>query len=195
MKISRQALTEKFKNFSKEISWSGCSFMGLTYFTNEYGSRTKTVTKEDGKKEKKYALQKRVTVRITVGADYTKKINRLLEKQGEKANFEAKEPANFFYKYGYDCNIVASKSNPNSEMLLLMMEHNANPKTVYFKEGKEIEREDAIKQNLFTDSYFAEKTTVGRGTVDAEFDFYVRTLGIDKIEQITINGEVYVIED
>jgi hypothetical protein len=195
MKITKQELTEKFKNFEKNIAWTGCSFMMLQYFTNEYGSRTKTVTNEDGKKEKKYALQKRVNVRITVGADYSKKINRLLEKQGENPDFEAKEPKNFFYKYGYNCPVVASKFNPNSEMILMMMEHNAAPKIVFSHEGVEITKEDAIKQNLFTDSYFEEKPTVGRGSIDKEFDFYVRTLKIENIECIKINGEEYIIED
>ena len=195
MKISRDELRQKFIDFKKQISWSGVTFAFVEYITNEYGSKTKTVTDANGKKTKEYALQKRVLTQITVGSDYESKVQRIQKKQDEKPDFKAGELIGKFYKYGKAVPIVANTKNPEFEMLVMIFENHTKPKVELLCKGKEITEEDAIKQDLFTPSYFAEKTTAGRGEVNPEFDFAYRTLGFDKIVKLNIAGEEYIIEN
>ncbi len=183
--LKRVELVEMIKNFDK-IAYSGVNFANVSYFTHEYGSR-----QVQGKK----VLQKYVTTRITIGSEYKKKIQKLLDKQKMDITFVPEKMKGKFYPYGTHIPIVASERQPDFEMLVLNVEHHVVPSTIYFKDGNVIAYEEAVKQDLFMPSYFTEKNTIGQGLVDADADFFFLTLGFDKIVKFRLNGVLYKIVD
>lgn len=163
----------------------GVTFANITYHTDESKSKTK-----GGKK----LLQKATTVNVTLNADYEKKVNRVREnKQGED-NPDFVSQGMKGKKFAFDnCKSIVEAEKTGKKMLYCFKEHNAKSDTVYYHEGNAISIEDAKAQNLFAPSFFAEKKTVGRGTVETENDFAVFTVGIDKIKRITIKGNEYIV--
>ena len=185
--IKRATLVEMFKNFKKEVAFTGCSFMHVTYFTNHADSRT-----VKGKK----VLQKITRTCITVGSEYQKKVNKILEKkQNENPDFVAQEMKGKFRPYGYEIPIVAATSNPDFEMLCAIVENHTQPKSVLYHEGKIVSYAEAVALQLFTPAHFLPKQTTGRGRVDEENDFHFITLGFDKILKVNINKQVYKVVD
>lgn len=180
MKITRNELIEKIREIK------GTTFINLTYKTDESKSRT-----VKGKK----ALQKEVTLNVTLNANYEAKVNRIIEnKQDGEADFEAQEMKGKKLSFA-DCRSIVESVKSGSKMLYCFREHNAKSQTTYFFEGCVIPFEKAKERDLFAPSFFAEKKTVGRGEVEAENDFSVFTVGIDKIKRITMKGTEYFIED
>ena len=75
----------------------------------------------------------------------------------------------------------------------MIIENGTKRKTTYLHDGKTITIDKAKELDLLTPSFFAEKSTSGRGVVNKENDFEFNTLGFDKIKQITMNGTDYIV--
>lgn len=159
---------------------SGVTFSHIVAFTDEYGSR---VVK--GQRQ----LQKLTFRNITIGSDYT---NRVIRRIGEE--FVSEEMSGKSFIEGSKCLAFANK-NPQKMYLVCDQEKKAKVVTHYYHNGKKVSKEDAIAQNLFAPSFFAEKKTAGRGLVDAEDNFYRITIGLDNVIAITLNKVHYIIED
>jgi len=163
----------------------GVTFASITYKTNESKSRTVA-----GKK----ALQKEVTLNVTLNANYEAKVNRIIEnKQDGTPDFEAKEMKGKKLSFD-DCRSIVENDKGN-KMLYCFKEHNAKSQITYFHNDCVIPFEKAKEKDLFAPSFFAEQTTAGRGEIDPENNFAVFTVGFDKIKRITIKGEEYLVTD
>lgn len=188
--ITRNELIDKFLDIKKEVAKTGVTFASITYKTDESQSRTKA-----GKK----LLQKLVQTRITIGADYEKKVNRILEKkQGEEGDFQAQSMKGKHYVNGKSNPVVCASADPENRdkfMLVMMIENSTIPTVNYFHEGEPITKEEAIAKDLFAPAYFNDRTTAGRGEVDPENDFKIVTLGFNKIIQIKLGGVQYIVTD
>ena len=177
--ISQKELIELIRNVK------GVTFANITYHTNE--SKSKTINKQK-------ALQKSVTLNVTLNANYAKKVNRVREnKQGEEnPNFVSQGMKG--KKFAFDnCKAIVEAEKTGNKMLYCFKEHTAKSDIVFYKDGEKIDRDEAIAQELFTPSYFKPVETVGRGSIDKENDFAVFTVGLDKIKRITIKGNEYII--
>jgi len=188
--ITRERLVDMFRNFKKEVSFSGVTFLKVVYANDVAGSRTIN---------KKKALTKITEAIITVGASYEKKINKIAEvkQQMGDVDFKAQKMLGKFYKYGVDVPVVASEKKPDFEMLVMMIEQHQrkNRSSVYFYNGKPISIADANEKNLLQPSFFKAKPTAGRGVVNEENDFDINTLGFDKIVSIKVNNTVFKVEN
>lgn len=166
-------------------SIKGVTFTSITYKTDESKSRTIA-----GKK----ALQKEVTLNVTLNANYDAKVNRIIEnKQDGTPDFEARAMKGKKLSFD-DCRSIVENDKGN-KMLYCFKEHNAKSNITYFHQDCVISFDKAKEKDLFAPSFFAEKETAGRGEINPENDFAVFTVGFDKIKRITIKGEEYFIKD
>lgn len=185
VKITREKLLQTLIDFRKNVSATGVAFGNVVYHVDESGSRTK-----GGKK----LLQKITRVNITIGSNYEGRVNRDLTKQGEESNFTAQSMSG--KRYVNDEGILATDEKTGTKKYLVaVVEHKTSPKTVYFHEGKRIKKAKAVRRDMFADSYFTPKTTMGRGNVSEERDFHIINPNIDAIISITLNKVKYIIED
>lgn len=173
-------------NFNKEVSFTGVTFANVIYKNDVSGSRTIN---------KQKALQKTTEVQITLGADYTKKVQRIeVKKQGaESSDFEAQKMNGKSYTNGIENPVVHADKNPDFRMLVMIVEHSTKRKSTYFHNGEIITIEKATELDLLTPSFFTSRPSAGRGIVNEENNFDFNTLGFDKILQITINKVDYII--
>jgi len=185
--VTQEQLENKFLNFKKEVSLTGVTFADVIYQNDVSGSR-----QVKGKK----ALQKVKQCRITLGADYTKKVQKIhTVKQGMESDFKANKMLGKSYTNGVENPVVHSDKKPSFRMLVMICEasNRKHNKTTYLHNGQVITIEEATKLDLLQPSFFAEKTTAGRGSVSEENDFDYLTLGFDKINQITLNKTTYIV--
>lgn len=183
--LTRVELKNKLLNFRKEISATGVAFGNVVYFVDESGSRV-----SKGKK----MLQKFVRTNVTIGADYTARINRDLVRQGEEANFEAQHMSGKEY-HNEERVLAFDTKTKTKNYLVAVVEHHTKPDTVYFHEGKHITKDKAIEMNLFMPSYFEPKTTAGRGNMSEEKDFHIINPNLANIRSLTLNKVKYVVID
>jgi hypothetical protein len=167
------------------FKFQGVTFSHLVAFTDEYGSRVVKGARQ---------LQKLTFRNITIGSDYTKRVNRRLEKQDEIADFVSEAMSGKHFVEGSNV-LAAADKNVAKEYLVCDQELKAKTRITYFHQGKKISKEQAIAQNLFAPSFFTEKKTAGRGQVDADNNFFRLTIGLDNIIAITLNKVHYIIED
>lgn len=187
--LTQEQLENLMLNFNKEVSLTGVTFANVIYKNDVEGSKQK-----NGQK----LMQKIKESRITLGADYTKKIQRIeVNKQGaESSDFQAMKMNGKSLTNGKENPVCHSDKNPNFKMLIMIVEaHNRkHNKTTYLHNGQVITIEEAKELDLLRPSFFAKKTTTaGRGVVSEENDFDFLTLGFDKIQQITINQTDYIV--
>ena len=180
-RITREALKNKFRKFNENISLTGVTFAHVTYANDVSGSK---VVKGQ------HQLQKVVDVTITVGSKYQDKIQRLTgnEKFESATNW-------FFYKYGVENPVVASKKDDGKEYLVMIVENHTKRKTKYFHCGVEITIPEAKEGGLLRDSFFSKKKTAGRGSVSENEDFDFNVLSFDNIVSITLNKTLYIVEN
>lgn len=183
MKNKKTINRSELKNILSKIR--GVTFAHVVAFTDEYGSR-----QVKGKR----MLQKLTFRNVTIGSDYTNRVNRRLEKQGEEADFVSEAMSGKSFVEGSKVLAYANKDN-NKFYLVCDQERTAKTRTIYFNEGKKISKEEAIEKNMFAPSFFAEKKTAGRGLVDEENNFFRMTIGLDNIIAIKLNKVEYIIED
>ena len=185
--VTQEQLENMFLNFKKEVSLTGVTFGDVIYQNDVSGSR-----QVGGKK----TMQKVKQCRITLGTDYTKKVQKIhTVKQGMESDFKANKMLGKSYTNGVDNPVVHSDKNPSFRMLVMICEASNRKynKTTYLHNGQIITIEEATKLDLLQPSFFAEKTTAGRGSVSEENDFDYLTLGFDKINQITLNKTTYIV--
>lgn len=178
MKITKNELLEKLKEVS------GTVFTNITYFTDE--AKSKTVK---GKK----AVQKMVTLNVTIGSNYESKVNRILEtKQGEEANFEAQALKGRVHVDNTSALLWSEKSQ---DYLLnaIVENHSGGTKTTTYYVGGLPKTLDEIKElDLLTPSFFTEKpVTMGRGAIDVANNFSIIQPKISNIKSIKLFGETY----
>jgi len=167
------------------LKHSGTTFSHVVAFTDEYGSRV-----AQGKRQ----LQKLTFRNITIGSNYENRVNRRLEKQGDEVGFESQEMSGKTFVESSNCLAFMNK-NPKVEYLVCDQEKKAKVNVFLYHNGEKIKKEDAIAKNLFAPSYFAEKSTAGRGLVDEENNFFRLTLTLTNIIALTYKGVNYIIED
>lgn len=186
--LTQEQLENMMLNFNKEVSLSGVTFANVVY-QNDY-SKSKT-------KNKQKLVQKITETRITLGADYTSKVQRIeVKKQGaESSDFQAMKMNGKSYTNGTENPVVHADKNPKFRMLVMIIENGVKSKTTYLHNGQVITLKQAEEMDLLTDSHYNQekKPTAGRGVVNAENDFKFNTLGFDKIKQITMNGTDYIV--
>jgi len=185
--LTQAQLEEMMLNFNKEVSFSGVTFANVIY-KNDY-SKSKTV-----KKQKQ--LQKITEVRITVGSDYTSKVQRIeVKKQGaESSDFKANKMSGKSYTNGVENPVVHADKNPSKRMLVMIIENGVKHNTVYLHGGEIVTMKQAEEMDLLTPAHYKPNAVVvGRGAVNEENAFKFNTLGFDKIQQITINKTDYII--
>lgn len=186
--LTQKELENKMLNFNKEFSLTGVTFANVIY-QNDF-SKSKTINKEK-------QVQKVTEVNITVGSDYTSKIQRIeVKKQGaESSDFQALKMKGKSYTNGIENPVVHADKNPDFKMLVMIVENGSKRKTTYLHKGQIITLDQAVEMDLLTDSFYKKDTkkTAGRGVVNAENDFDFQTLGFDKIKQITINKTDYIV--
>lgn len=186
--LTQKELENKMLNFNKEFSLTGVTFANVIY-QNDF-SKAKTINKEK-------QVQKITEVKITVGSDYTSKIQRIeVKKQGaDSSDFQAMKMKGKSYTNGIENPVVHADKNPDFKMLVMIVENGTKRKTTYLHKGQVITLDQAVEMDLLTDSFYKKDTkkTAGRGVVNAENDFDFQTLGFDKIKQITINKTDYIV--
>jgi len=158
----------------------GVTFAHVVAFTDEHGSRTASCRK---------MLQKLTFRNITIGSSYEARVERRIE--GE---FESQEINGKAFVEGTNCIAYATK-NPSKQYLVCDQELKAKVHTQFFHNGQPIKKADAIAQNLFAPSYFAPKSTAGRGQVAEDKNFFRLTIGLDNVIAITLRGQKYRIAD
>ena len=175
--LSKNQLIAELSEFRKNVSATGTAFGSVVYFVDESGS--KTVNKQK-------VLQKLVRVAITLGSNYEGRINRDLAKNEEEANFTAQSMSG--KKHLNDEGVLLTDTKTETKIYLnAVVENHAKPDTIYFHEGKRINKADAIEKGLFMPSYFAEKTTMGRGNMSDAKDFHIINTNLDNVISITLN--------
>ena len=185
VKITKANLLNLLYDFKKNISATGVAFGNVVYFVDESGAKTV---------DKKKVLQKLVRVNLTLGANYESRINRDLLKQGEEDNFTAQSMSGKVYVNNEGIVAMDVKSGIK-RYLIATVENHTKPDTFYFHEGKRISREKAIENNLFMPSYFAPKTTSGRGNMSEAKDFHTISPNVENIISLTLNKVKFIIED
>jgi hypothetical protein len=185
--ITQAQLVEMMLNFNKEVSFSGVTFANVIY-KNDY-SKSKTINKVK-------QLQKITETRITLGADYTSKVQRIeVKKQGaETSEFQAMKMKGKSYTNGTENPVVHADKNPDNKMLVMIVENGVKSNTTYLHNNEIVTMKQAEELDLLTNAHYKPKAiVVGRGAVNEENAFKFNTLGFDKIMQITINKTDYII--
>ena len=179
--ITQTQLIDMFVNEEKTSIFKGVQFAHIVYFCDESGSRTVN---------KARALQKLVRTCITVGSSYQNRINKDLERRGEEANFTSQGQSG-----QTPINKYVSQSDKSQKFnLKAVVEYFNTPDTIYYENNRPRffkDENDKINSNLFMPSYFAPKTTSGRGNMSEEKDFSFFTVGFDKIRSLRIKGTLY----
>lgn len=158
----------------------GVTFAHIVAFTDESGSRTIN---------KKKALQKLTFRNVTIGSDYTARVERRIE--GE---FESQAMSGKAFVEGTNC-LAYSLKDSNKEYLVCDQELKSKVHTQFFHNGQPIKKADAIAQDLFSPSYFTPKQTAGRGLVSEDKNFHRLTFTLENIIAITYRGQKYRIAD
>jgi hypothetical protein len=185
VKITKSELIAKLIEFKKNISATGVAFGSVVYFVDESGAKT-----VQGKK----VLQKLVRVPITLGAKYENRINKDLVKNGEEGNFTAQAMSG--KKHLNDEGVLLTDTKTEIKMYLnAVVENHITPDTIYFHEGKRIDKSKAIELNLFMPSYFTPKTTMGRGNMSEEKDFHIINPNMDNVISLKLNKVKYLVKD
>lgn len=181
--LTKNELIAKLLEFRKHISATGVAFGSVVYFVDESGSK-----QVKGKK----VLQKLVRTSITLGAKYENRINKDLVRNGEEGNFTAQAMSG--KKHLNDEGVMLTDTKTESKFYLnAVVENHSTPDTIYFHEGKRISKADAIGKGLFMPSYFAEKTTMGRGNMSEEKDFHIINPNMDNVISLKLNKVKYIV--
>jgi hypothetical protein len=162
------------------LKHKGATFAHLVMFGDEHGSRTVKGAK---------ALQKLTFRNITIGSDYEARVERRIDEEFESQAMSGKE-----FVEGTNCLARATK-NPSKLYLVCDQELKTKVHTNFFHNGQPIKKADAIAQNLFAPSYFAPKSTAGRGQVSEEKNFFRLTVGLENVIALTYKGQKYRIAD
>jgi len=147
-KITRSKLVEKLRNVK------GTTFANLFYATVE--GKSKTVNGEK-------LLTKKTEVLVTLNSDYQKKMNRLLEKQGDTIEF-LPEKMKGKKLISSDCRVLLTDEKTESNIYIYAtVENHIKPKTIWFdRQGKifDYAREISKGKKLLAEYDTANKTNI-----------------------------------
>lgn len=174
-----------FTNYKKEVSASGVAFSNITYLVDE--SKSKQV-------KGKRMLQKMVETNATIGSDYTKKVNKILDKEGKEIDFVAQPMKG--KEYVSEGNPVCQDTKTGEKRyLVFIVEGHTKPQTQLILDGKTVDRADVWNENYITPAGLKPNAVAGRGTINEENNFFFRTLNFDNLISYNMNGKMYLIED
>lgn len=184
VRITKLQAINMFENYKKEISASGVAFSNVTYLVDE--SKSKTV---GGKK----LLQKMVETNATIGSDYAKKVNKILDKEGKEIIFESQPMRGKDY---------VSQGNPvckdtktgEKRYLVFIVEGHTTPKNQLILNGQLVERSNVWNEQYITPAGLKPNAVAGRGTINEENNFFFRTLDFNNLISFNMNGKFYLIE-
>lgn len=183
IRISTVEAINMFSNYKKQISASGVSFSNMTYLVDE--SKSKTV---QGKK----MLQKLVTTNATIGSDYAKKVNRILDKEGKEIVFES-QPMRGKEYVSLGNPVCTDTKTQTKKYLVFIVENHTKPQSQLILNGKEVKREDVWNENFITPAGLKPNAVAGRGTINEENNFFFRTLDFNNLISFNMNGNMYLI--
>lgn len=185
VRVNRQSALEMFLNYKKEISATGVAFSSLTYICDE--SKSKTVKGEK-------MLQKMVTTNATIGSDYAKKVNRILDKEGKEINFVAQPMKG--KEYVSQGNPICTDTATNTKFyLVFIVEGHTKPESHLMLNGKIVDRSKVWNETYITPAGLAPNPIAGRGEINEENNFFFRTLDFKNLLSFNMNGNFYMIED
>ncbi len=181
--ITREEALRMFSNYKKELSASGVAFSSMTYLCDE--SKSKTVGGEK-------MLQKFVTTNATIGSDYQKKVNRILDKEGKEVDFIAQPQKG--KEYVSEGNpVVIDTATRTKHYLVFIVENHTVPNSQLILNGKPVERKDVWNSTYITPAGLKEAPIAGRGEINEENNFFFRTLNFDNLISFNMNGNFYLI--
>ncbi len=185
-KAQAVAMFEDYKN----ISASGVAFSSLSYLVDVNESKT-----VGGEK----LLKKFVKINATIGSDYEKKVNRIVEnKQGEVINFVAQPQFGKEY-YIEGSPVVRDTKTQEKRYLVFICENHTKPsehKMYIASTMQEVTKEQVWNSDYITPAGLNPKEyTSGRGAVDQENDFAFRTVDFANLKGFVIGGTDYRIID
>ena len=150
----------------------------ITYTVDESQSKTVAKVKQ---------LQKQVTItHVYLNHKYQNKVNNL----NETTDFVAR-PLEDFGKFRISSTLIGAIKSGNVMIDGKVLNKESIKSVQYFHLGNKITKEEAIAKGLFTPAFFKPKATKGRGTVSVENDFSIINTSLKKIDQITIDKQVY----
>lgn len=166
-KVTVDELVELIRPITKS------TFIGICYTVDE--SYSKTVNKCK-------LLRKTVCLTATLNHDYQSKVQNLTNNEFVADPMKGKTRVS---------NTVLISDKTGEPMLYATVLKSAKRETTYYHEGVEISREDAVKRDMFTPSYFKPRTTKGRGTVATEDDFGLISPYFANLNWLRLNGVEY----
>lgn len=187
--VTKAQAVAMFENY-KTLSASGVAFSSLTYLVDV--SESKTVKGEK-------LLKKLIKINATIGSDYEKKVNRIVEnKQGEVINFVAQPQFGKDY-YIEGAPVVMDTKTGTKRYLVFIVENHTKPsaRQLYIASTmQEVEKEQVWNSDFITPAGLnPTPSTSGRGAVDQENDFAFRTVDFNNLKGFVIGGTDYRIID
>jgi hypothetical protein len=168
----------------KEVSASGVAFSNITYFCDESKSKTKNKMK---------MLQKSVCTNATIGSDYAKKVNRILDKEGKEIDFVARPMKG--KKYVVDgAPVVTDIATETKHYLVFIVEGHSKPQTQLFLNNKKVDRKDVWNEDYITTAGLKPNAVAGRGQINEENNFFFRTLDFTNLLGYNMNGNIYLVQ-
>jgi len=184
VRITRDQAVTMFTNYKKEVSASGVAFSNIAYLVDE--SKSKTVK---GKK----VLQKMVETNATIGSDYAKKVNKILDREGKEIVFEAQPMRGKDYVSEGNPVCMDTKTQ-EKRYLVFIVEGHSKPQTQLILDGKLVDRKDVWNDTYITPAGLKPNAVAGRGTINEENNFFFRTLDFNNLISFNMNGNMYLIE-
>lgn len=187
--ITRGQAIAMFEDY-KNVSASGVAFSSLSYLVDVAESKVVKGMK---------LLKKFVKINATIGSDYEKKVNRIVEnKQGEVINFVA-QPQNGKEYYIDGSPVVRDTKTQEKRYLVFIVENHTSVSDhqLYIAETmQEVTKEQVWNSDYITPAGLNPKEyTAGRGAVDSENDFCFRTVDFSNLKGFVIGGTDYRIID
>lgn len=187
--ITKAQAVAMFEDY-KTISATGVAMSSLSYLVDV--AESKTVKGEK-------LLKKFIKTNATIGSDYEKKVNRIVEnKQGEKIDFVAQPQFGKEY-YIEGSPVVRDTKTQQKRYLVFIVENHTtlSERKLYIASTmQEVTKEEVWNENYITPAGLNPTTyTAGRGAVDQENDFAFRTVDFNNLKGFKIGGIEYRIID
>jgi hypothetical protein len=187
--ITKAQAVTMFEDY-KNVSASGVAFSSLTYLVDV--AESKTVKGEK-------LLKKLIKINATIGSDYEKKVNRIVEnKQGEVINFVAQPQFGKEY-YIEGSPVVKDTKTGTKRYLVFIVENHTKPSARQLfiaSTMQEVEKEQVWNSEYITPAGLnPTPSTSGRGAVDQENDFAFRTVDFNNLKGFVMGGTDYRIID
>jgi len=185
IKVTKDEALQMFLNYKKEISATGVAFSNITYMCDEAKSKTVKGNK---------MLQKLVTTNATIGSDYAKKVNRILDKEGKEIVFEAQPMRGKEYVSSGNPVCIDTKTRTKHYLVFIVEGHTVANSQLMLN-GKMVDKSEVWNDTYITPAGLKpSEKTAGRGTINKENDFYFRTLDFRNLLGFNMNGNTYRVQ-